>query len=88
MGLAGCERERTDPYLAELRRRSRKIQRHIERETGKKLGEVEILVRSREELAEIVVSLMRESFARIENGPRGEQLEAEARSSAEGAVEW
>ncbi|MHC4223321.1 MAG: HEAT repeat domain-containing protein [Planctomycetota bacterium] len=88
MGLAGCERERTDPYLAELRRRSRKIQRHIERETGKKLGEVEILVRSREELAEIVVSLMRESFARIENGPRGTELEAEARSSAEGAVEW
>jgi HEAT repeat protein len=88
LGLAGCERDRGDAYLADLKRRSRKIKRHVERETGRRLGRVEILVRPREKLAEIAVPLMRESLARIENGPRGDELEAEALASAEGAAEW
>ncbi len=78
----------TDPYVADLKRRCDRLIPYIQRETGRKLKNVEIVVRSREEITEDGIPWAREYLARIENGPRGDVLEAEARTMAEGAAHW
>lgn len=85
--LAACA-EREEPYVANLRRRCARVQREFEKATGHSLGKIEILVLSREELTGLVLPAARAALARIENGPRGEALDAEARSIAEGVAPW
>lgn len=86
-----CERAPdppSDPYLAELRARLEALRPEVEREIGRKLRKVELVVLPREKIVEQRIPRLRAALSRIENGPRGEDLEAEARATAEGTAEW
>lgn len=76
------------PYLAELRERLERLRPEVEREIGRRFRDVEIIVLPRERIAESRISGVREALARIENGPRGDELETEAKAAAESGAEW
>ncbi|MCK6459287.1 MAG: HEAT repeat domain-containing protein [Planctomycetes bacterium] len=86
-----CERAPdppSDPYLAELRARLEALRPEVEREIGRPLPDVEILVLPREKIAEENIPLARDLLSRIENGPTGADLEAEVKQRAAGSAEF
>ena len=76
------------PYLAELRERLERLRPEVEQEIGRRFRDVEIVVLPRERIAESRISGVREALAQIENGPRGDDLETEAKAAAESGAEW
>jgi len=76
-----------DPYLADLRQRVRRLKPEVEREVGRRLRDVEVVVLPRQEIVEEATPTVRQALSRIENGPSGEDLESEARAAAEGVAD-
>lgn len=77
-----------DPYVAALRRTCRELVPHVERETGRRLGGVEVVFLPRAEIVRDLIPVAREQLATIGNGPRDGDLEKEAREMAEGGAHW
>jgi len=84
--LAACGEYTDDPYLLDLQQRCRRLVPEVEKETGHRLGNVRVVVRSREAIAELQAPWQRKVLARIENGPRGAEVDEELRPGTLGPV--